>query len=139
MSASEEVIYHAKAPVKEGIQAGAIGAGVGLLVSAVQNSVGSHSQGAIGVFTRTGHTIGVFGNLLSLSRLRHPSNAFFVPCCSLSGAGVAYQTQTRTRMLSTIHLVPRRYGPELHPQRINKDGSCMTDHCNSWEHYWIRG
>ncbi|KAF9354328.1 hypothetical protein BGX34_011098 [Mortierella sp. NVP85] len=60
MSASEEVIYHAKAPVKEGIQAGAIGAGVGLLVSAVQNSVGSHSQGAIGVFTRTGHTIGVF-------------------------------------------------------------------------------
>ncbi|KAG0006607.1 hypothetical protein BGZ65_006104 [Modicella reniformis] len=60
MSASEEVIYHAKTPVKEGIQAGAIGAGVGLLVSAVQNSFGSHSQGAMGIFTRTGHTISVF-------------------------------------------------------------------------------
>ncbi|KAF9288143.1 hypothetical protein BGZ68_000760 [Mortierella alpina] len=52
--------YHAKAPIKEGLQAGAIGAGVGLLVSAVQNSVGTHSHGATGVFARTGGTIGVF-------------------------------------------------------------------------------
>ncbi|KAI8357030.1 NADH dehydrogenase 1 alpha subcomplex [Mortierella sp. GBAus27b] len=60
MSASEEVIYHAKAPVKEGIQAGALGAGVGLLVSAAQNSIGSHSQGAVGILTRTGHSISIF-------------------------------------------------------------------------------
>ncbi|KAF8933257.1 Tim17/Tim22/Tim23/Pmp24 family-domain-containing protein [Dissophora ornata] len=60
MSASEEVVYHAKAPVKEGLQAGAIGAGVGLLVSAAQNSLGTHSHGAAGVFARTGGTIGVF-------------------------------------------------------------------------------
>jgi len=63
MSASEEeVIYHAKAPIKEGLQAGGIGAGVGLLVSAVQNSFGTHSHGAAGVFARTGSTIGIFGN-----------------------------------------------------------------------------
>ncbi|KAG0362281.1 hypothetical protein BGZ54_008699 [Gamsiella multidivaricata] len=60
MSAPEEVIYHAKSPLKEGFQAGAIGAGVGVLVSAAQNSIGSHSQGAIGVFSRTGGTIGIF-------------------------------------------------------------------------------
>ncbi|CAO3573349.1 unnamed protein product [Mortierella alpina] len=60
MSNAEDTPYHAKAPVKEGLQAGAIGAGVGLLVSAVQNSVGTHSHGATGVFARTGSTIGVF-------------------------------------------------------------------------------
>ncbi|KAF9569980.1 Serine/threonine kinase [Mortierella alpina] len=60
MSSAEDTPYHAKAPIKEGLQAGAIGAGVGLLVSAVQNSVGSHSHGATGVFARTGGTIGIF-------------------------------------------------------------------------------
>ncbi|KAF9918306.1 hypothetical protein BX616_009498 [Lobosporangium transversale] len=60
MSALEEVVYHPKAPIQEGLQAGAIGAGVGLLVSAAQNSVGSHSYGATGVFARTGGTIGIF-------------------------------------------------------------------------------
>lgn len=60
---SEDIVYHAKAPIKEGLQAGTIGAGVGLLVSAVQNSVGTHSHGATGVVARTGSTIGVFGKL----------------------------------------------------------------------------
>lgn len=58
---SEDIVYHAKAPIKEGLQAGTIGAGVGLLVSAVQNSIGTHSHGATGVVARTGGTIGVFG------------------------------------------------------------------------------
>ena len=40
-----------------GIQA----AGVGVLVSAVQNALGSHNYGAAGVLTRTGGTIGFFG------------------------------------------------------------------------------
>ncbi|KAF9278706.1 hypothetical protein BKA57DRAFT_444968 [Linnemannia elongata] len=57
---SEDIVYHAKAPIKEGLQAGTIGAGVGLLVSAVQNSIGTHSHGATGVVARTGGTIGVF-------------------------------------------------------------------------------
>lgn len=61
MSAAEDTVYHAKAPVKEGLQAATIGAGVGLLVSAVQNSIGTHSHGATGVVARTGGTIGVFG------------------------------------------------------------------------------
>jgi len=40
-----------------GIQA----AGVGALVSAVQNALGSHNYGAAGFLTRTGGTIGFFG------------------------------------------------------------------------------
>ena len=40
-----------------GIQA----AGVGAVVSAVQNALSSHNHGAFGVFTRTGGTIGFFG------------------------------------------------------------------------------
>lgn len=67
MSADHDTVFHAKAPLKEGLQAASIGAGVGLLVSAVQNSVGTHSAGATGVFARTGNTIGIFGNFPSLS------------------------------------------------------------------------
>lgn len=67
MSADHDTVFHAKAPLKEGLQAASIGAGVGLLVSAVQNSIGTHSAGATGVFARTGNTIGIFGNALSLS------------------------------------------------------------------------
>jgi len=36
------------------------GAGIGLLVSALQNSLQQHNAGAMGVFTRTGGTIGLF-------------------------------------------------------------------------------
>jgi hypothetical protein len=39
-----------------GLQAGA----VGLLLSSIQNALGSHSHGAMGVLTRTGGTIGFF-------------------------------------------------------------------------------
>jgi len=48
-----------------GIQA----AGVGALVSAVQNALGSHNYGAAGVLTRTGGTIGFFG--MSLPRFAY--------------------------------------------------------------------
>jgi len=43
--------------------AGVVGlqsAGVGVLVSAVQNALATHNQGASGIFTRTGGTIGFF-------------------------------------------------------------------------------
>jgi len=40
-----------------GLQAGT----VGLAVSAIQNALGKHSYGAMGVLTRTGGTIGYFG------------------------------------------------------------------------------
>ena len=36
-------------------------AGVGFAMSAIQNALGKHSHGAMGVFTRTGGTIGFFG------------------------------------------------------------------------------
>ncbi|KJA29434.1 hypothetical protein HYPSUDRAFT_32893 [Hypholoma sublateritium FD-334 SS-4] len=35
-------------------------AGVGFAMSAIQNALGQHSHGAMGVFTRTGGTIGFF-------------------------------------------------------------------------------
>ena len=41
--------------------AGLKGAGAGLLVSAVQNALDTHSRGAMGVLTRTGGTVGLFG------------------------------------------------------------------------------
>ncbi|KAF9930463.1 hypothetical protein FBU30_000432 [Linnemannia zychae] len=63
---SEDIVYHAKAPIKEGINAGALGAGIGLLVSAVQNSVGTHSYGATGILARTGSTIGAFATMAAV-------------------------------------------------------------------------
>lgn len=52
--------YHEKSALNNGFK-GAIQAGAfGLFVSAVQNSLGTHKQGAMGVFTRTGSSIGFF-------------------------------------------------------------------------------
>lgn len=39
-------------------------AGVGVLISAVQNALAQHNAGAMGIFTRTGGTIGFFGTTL---------------------------------------------------------------------------
>ncbi|CAD6575911.1 MAG: hypothetical protein CYPHOPRED_005830 [Cyphobasidiales sp. Tagirdzhanova-0007] len=52
--------YTEKAPLAGAFSVGLQGAGVGLLVSSVQNSLQTHNKGALGVFTRTGGTIGIF-------------------------------------------------------------------------------
>ncbi|CCU98632.1 unnamed protein product [Malassezia sympodialis ATCC 42132] len=58
MSASEPPkMFHVRQPVNETFNAGLAGAGVGLLASAVQNSLQKHKAGAMGIFTRTGGTI----------------------------------------------------------------------------------
>lgn len=50
-----------------GLQAGAVGA----FVSAVQNALASHSAGAAGFLTRTGGTIGTFGESPQHLHLSH--------------------------------------------------------------------
>lgn len=61
MSSADKPAYAPKSPLKYasliGLQAGA----VGTFVSAIQNALGSHSHGAMGVITRSGGTIGFFG------------------------------------------------------------------------------
>lgn len=52
--------YHPVAPLAPAFNAGVTGAGVGLFVSAIQNSLQNHNKGAMGVFTRTGWMIGYF-------------------------------------------------------------------------------
>ena len=49
------------------LQAGAFG----IVVSALQNALGQHNKGAMGIFTRTGGTIGFFGeySFIYLSRV----------------------------------------------------------------------
>lgn len=53
--------YEPKPSLELAGYAAAKGAGAGLLVSAVQNALDSHSRGAMGVLTRTGGTVGLFG------------------------------------------------------------------------------
>jgi len=53
--------FTAKSPIQEATRTGLQGAAIGLFFSAIQNALGNHSHGAMGVFTRTGGTIGVFG------------------------------------------------------------------------------
>ena len=48
-----------RSPVSETFKTAAGGAAVGLLVSAVQNSLQKHKAGAMGIFSRTGGTIAV--------------------------------------------------------------------------------
>lgn len=53
-------VFHQRSPVGDAFNAGSAGAVVGLLVSAVQNSLQKHHAGAMGIFTRTGGTIALF-------------------------------------------------------------------------------
>lgn len=52
--------YDPKPSLRYAAAVGLQGAGVGAVVSAVQNALGTHNKGAAGFFTRTGGTIGVF-------------------------------------------------------------------------------
>lgn len=56
-----------------GLQAGFVGA----LVSTVQNALGTHNQGAAGFLTRSGGTIGFFGELRSRSFASTRVNNFY--------------------------------------------------------------
>lgn len=53
--------FQPKATLRYASAVGIQAAGVGALVSAVQNALSSHNHGAFGIFTRTGGTIGFFG------------------------------------------------------------------------------
>jgi len=53
--------FQPKATLRYASAVGIQAAGVGALVSAVQNALSSHNYGAFGIFTRTGGTIGFFG------------------------------------------------------------------------------
>ncbi|KAI1080992.1 hypothetical protein F5B20DRAFT_538128 [Whalleya microplaca] len=52
--------YHQQDALKSGIKGAILGAGAGLLVSAVQNSLAKRNVGVFGVFSRTGSTIVTF-------------------------------------------------------------------------------
>jgi hypothetical protein len=54
--------FQPRATLRYASAVGLQAAGVGALVSAVQNALSSHNHGAFGVFTRTGGTIGFFGS-----------------------------------------------------------------------------
>lgn len=64
--ASEPVqdAYEPKAPLSRATTAGLQAGAVGAFVSAVQNALSSHSAGAAGFLTRTGGSIGTFGESL---------------------------------------------------------------------------
>ncbi|PWY99417.1 hypothetical protein BCV70DRAFT_118539 [Testicularia cyperi] len=60
---NEQVVtetFSERSAFNDGMTAATASAGVGLLVSAVQNSIQTHNKGALGVFTRTGGTIALF-------------------------------------------------------------------------------
>lgn len=62
--------YTPTAPFAPAFNSALTGAGVGLFVSAIKNSLETHNKGAMGVFSRTGWLIGYFGQsarALSLS------------------------------------------------------------------------
>lgn len=59
--AQPDITYDPRPSLRYAAAVGLQGAGIGALVSAVQNALGTHNRGAAGFFTRTGGTIGVFG------------------------------------------------------------------------------
>lgn len=59
--------FQVRQPVNEAFNAAAASAAVGLLVSAVQNSLQKHKAGAMGIFSRTGGTIAIFSAYFTLT------------------------------------------------------------------------
>ena len=57
----ELAAYDPKPSLQYASAVGLQAAGIGALVSAVQNALGTHTSGAAGFLTRTGGTIGFFG------------------------------------------------------------------------------
>ncbi|WFD28385.1 hypothetical protein MNAN1_003395 [Malassezia nana] len=104
MTASEpSEMFHVRQPVNEAFNAGIASAGVGLLASAVQNSLQKHKAGAMGIFTRTGGTIALFtlaGSLFtyasaSLANLRQKEDGYngaIGGCVSGLVLGAAYRS-----------------------------------------------
>ncbi|PPQ97061.1 hypothetical protein CVT26_001243 [Gymnopilus dilepis] len=52
--------FEAKSPFQEAARIGLQAGVVGFVLSSIQNALGTHSHGAMGVVTRTGGTIGFF-------------------------------------------------------------------------------
>ena len=60
--ASDDTVYEPKDAIGQTVTATMITGGAGLFASAVQNSLVKENIGALGVFTRTGGTVVVFGS-----------------------------------------------------------------------------
>lgn len=56
-------IYEDRPSLRNGALVGLQGGGVGVLVASVQNALDHHNRGAMGILTRSGGTIGFFGQL----------------------------------------------------------------------------
>lgn len=60
----EDNAYHPQDAIGSSIKATLITTGAGAFVSTVQNTLTKQNVGALGVFTRTGGTIAVFGRII---------------------------------------------------------------------------
>lgn len=60
-------VFEERPSVKNAALVGLQGGGVGVLVASVQNALDHHNRGAMGVLTRSGGTIGFFGQAYVIS------------------------------------------------------------------------
>ena len=60
-NAQQEHVYHAQDAVSAALKATTLTGGVGLFASAVQNTLTKQNIGPMGVFVKSGGTIGIFG------------------------------------------------------------------------------
>ena len=60
----DDEVYEARPTIQYAARVGLQAGIVGTIVSTLQNALGKHNHGAMGVFTRTGGTIGLFGALI---------------------------------------------------------------------------
>lgn len=66
-SQTEEHSYHAQDAVSAALKATSLTGGVGLFAAAVQNTLTKQNVGPMGVFIKSGGTIGIFGMYTALT------------------------------------------------------------------------
>ena len=82
------------------------GAAIGTVMSGVQNALQHHSHGALGIFTRTGSTIGFFGASLRVSEEGEVTEKM----CSGDGRDICGDGGVRGEHPETERLLERRRG-----------------------------
>lgn len=60
-SPQDEEVFHPQDAIGQGMKTATYTAGAGLFFSAVQNSIAKHNVGTMGVLTRTGSSVALFG------------------------------------------------------------------------------
>jgi hypothetical protein len=114
---THQPVFEPKTPVANAATVGLKAGAVGFFVSSLQNALQTHNYGVMGVFTRTGSTIGFFGRFFFFLRY-FPCVSDFAILFSCHGCNIRFHGIFRSK-----------------PKRKER----RSQWCNRWMCSWFLG